>query len=123
VAAPRNPDRRRPCRPRKADSAKTPAGSGPVAGNPPPTIAPDARSTSSEGSDALVRRGERLLTAARFQQLAEVPPEVEWFANIDNPRTRRAYRTDLHDFMSFVDIATPEEFRTVTRPHIIAWRK
>jgi hypothetical protein len=71
----------------------------------------------------LVRRGERLLTAARFQQLAEVPPEVEWFANIDNPRTRRAYRTDLHDFMSFVDIATPEEFRTVTRPHIIAWRK
>lgn len=78
---------------------------------------------SGEGSDALVPRGERLLTAARFQQLAKVPPEVEWFANIDNPRTRRAYRTDLHDFMSFVGIATPEEFRTVTRSHIIAWRK
>lgn len=52
-----------------------------------------------------------------------MPPEVEWFANIENPRTRRAYRIDLHDFMSFVGIATPAEFRTVTRSHVIAWRK
>jgi integrase/recombinase XerD len=27
---------------------------------------------------------ERLLTAAEFQRLADVPPEVEWFANLDN---------------------------------------
>jgi hypothetical protein len=27
---------------------------------------------------------ERLLTAAEFQRLADVPPEVEWFANITN---------------------------------------
>lgn len=32
-----------------------------------------------------------LLTAAEFQDLAEVPPEVEWFANIENDNTRRAY--------------------------------
>lgn len=70
-----------------------------------------------------MRGSDRLLTAAQFQQLAEVPPEVEWFANIENPRTRRAYRIDLHDFMSFVGIATPTEFRTVTRAHVIAWRK
>jgi hypothetical protein len=40
---------------------------------------------------------ERRLTAARFQfqQLSAVPPEAEWFANLDNPRTRRAYRIDL----------------------------
>lgn len=65
----------------------------------------------------------RMLTAEAFQRLADVPPELEWFANIENPRTRRAYYTDLKDFMRFVGITKPEEFRMVTRAHIIAWRK
>jgi site-specific recombinase XerD len=64
-----------------------------------------------------------LLTRAEFQTLAEVPAEVEWFANIDNPRTRRAYHIDLRDFMQFVGIHQPTEFRIVTRAHVIAWRK
>lgn len=67
--------------------------------------------------------GERLLTANEFQGLRDVPPEMEWFANITNPRTRRAYENDLKDFMRFVGIGRPEEFRQVTRSHIIAWRK
>src|SRR5215218_9874077 len=33
----------------------------------------------------------RLLTAAEFHRLADVPPEVEWFANLSNPHTRRVY--------------------------------
>lgn len=33
----------------------------------------------------------RLLTAAEFQRLGEVPPEAEWFKNIRNPATKRAY--------------------------------
>ena len=33
---------------------------------------------------------DRLLTAAEFHRLADVPPEVEWFANLSNPNTRRA---------------------------------
>ena len=65
----------------------------------------------------------RRLTDAQFQGLAAVPPEVEWFANINNPRTRRAYEGDVKDFTAFVGIERPEEFRTVTRPHVIAWRK
>jgi integrase/recombinase XerD len=64
-----------------------------------------------------------LLTRREFRQLADVPPEVEWFANIDNPRTRRAYRIDLQDFSQFAGIHQPEDFRTVTRSHLIAWRK
>src|SRR4051794_31357919 len=64
-----------------------------------------------------------LLTRKEFQQLADVPAEVEWFANIDNRRTRRAYQIDLKEFMSFVGIRRPEEFRLVTRAHLIAWRK
>ncbi len=52
-----------------------------------------------------------------------MPAEMEWFANIDNPRTRRAYRIDVADFMAFVGIQRPEEFRIVTRAHFIAWRR
>jgi len=64
----------------------------------------------------------RLLTAAEFQRLADVPPEIEWFANITNPSTRRAYENAIQDFMRFTGIDRPEEFRTVTRAHVIAWR-
>lgn len=64
-----------------------------------------------------------LLSREEFQKLAQVPPEVEWFANIDNERTRRAYQIDLREFMAFVGIRQPEEFRIVTRAHVIAWRK
>ena len=72
----------------------------------------------------LARGGDRRgLTAAEFQGLSAVPAEAEWFANIDNPRTRRAYRIDIHEFMGFVGIGRPEEFRTVTRAHVLAWRK
>jgi site-specific recombinase XerD len=66
---------------------------------------------------------ERTLTAAQFHQLADVPPEAEWFANLDNPRTRRAYEADLRDFMAFSGIQQPNEFRIVTRSHVLAWRK
>ena len=65
---------------------------------------------------------ERLLTAAEFHRLADVPPEVEWFANIRNRSTRRAYENAIHDFMRFTGIVRAEEFRTVTRAHVIAWR-
>src|SRR5216683_655397 len=65
---------------------------------------------------------ERLLTAAEFHRLADVPPEIEWFANIRNRSTRRAYENAIRDFMQFTGILRPEEFRTVTRAHVIAWR-
>lgn len=71
---------------------------------------------------AQIAPGDRLLTAAEFHRLAEVPPEVEWFANLSNPSTRRAYENAVRDFTRFTGIARPEEFRSVTRAHIIAWR-
>ena len=69
------------------------------------------------------RGSVRRLTDSQFQGLANVPPEIEWFANIDNPRTRRAYKIDIEDFSKFVGVHRPEEFRSVTRSHVIAWRK
>lgn len=78
--------------------------------NPPQSIA------------VLLPAGERRLSAVEFQQLAAVPAAVEWFANIDNPRTRRAYQNDLEDFCSFVGLTAADEFRAVTRAHVLAWR-
>ncbi|HZZ01339.1 tyrosine-type recombinase/integrase [Paraburkholderia sp.] len=72
---------------------------------------------------AIAERMDRPLTAAEFHQLAAVPAEAEWFANLDNPQTRRAYQTDLQDFMGFAGIWQPDEFRIVTRAHVLAWRK
>lgn len=70
----------------------------------------------------LVPRETRLLTAAEFQGLTAVPLEAEWFANLANQATRRAYQAALGDFMRFTGIAQAEEFRIVTRAHVIAWR-
>ena len=62
----------------------------------------------------------RRLTAGEYQQLAMVPPEAEWFANLRNPGTRRIYQADIANFMSFVGIERAEEFRTVRRAHVVA---
>lgn len=64
-----------------------------------------------------------LMAASRFQQLTEVPAELEWFANINNERTRRAYKSDLADFASCVGLTQSEDLRAVTRSHVIAWRR
>lgn len=63
------------------------------------------------------------LTAAQFEKLADVPPELEWLANITNGKTRRAYKIDVAEFSEFLGLKRPEEFRTVTRAHVIAWRE
>ena len=64
----------------------------------------------------------RRLTAQEFSGLAAVPEAAAWFANLNNENTRRAYRADVQDFMTFLGIERPEELREVTRAHVIAWR-
>ena len=63
------------------------------------------------------------LTRAEFHRLADVPPEAEWFANLDNENTRRAYRQDVGEFIRFAGIERPDELRLITRAHVIQWRK
>ena len=64
----------------------------------------------------------RFLSSRQYRQLADVPAETEWFANIASAGTRRIYKIDIRDFMVFVGIVKPEEFRSVTRAHVIAYR-
>ena len=77
----------------------------------------------SDGIVIVRENGERKLTASAYQSLADVPPEVEWFENIENKNTRRAYRNDIREFMAYAGIRHPGEIRTVKRAHVIAWRK
>lgn len=77
---------------------------------------------NSAKSPVPITGNKRLLTSAEFRGLARVPAETEWFANLDNIHTRRAYRNAIRDFMRFTGIRQPEEFRLVTRAHVIAWR-
>jgi integrase/recombinase XerD len=59
----------------------------------------DARDAITDQLPTRITPGNRLLTAAEFHRLADVPPEVEWFANLSNPSTRRAYENAVGDFM------------------------
>jgi len=71
----------------------------------------------------LIAVNQNGLTPAQYDDLAEVPPELEWLANITNAKTRRAYRNDVSEFSAFTGLRQPAELRTVTRAHVIAWRK
>ena len=58
------------------------------------TIADSGRMMAKD----LVAVERRALTPAQFGDLADVPPELEWLANITNPKTRRAYKNDVREF-------------------------
>ena len=62
------------------------------------------------------------LTRMEFRRLADTPPDTEWFTNIMNSKTRKAYQADLADYMGFAGIQQLGEFRKVVRAHVIAWR-
>ncbi|MEL6795185.1 MAG: tyrosine-type recombinase/integrase [Planctomycetota bacterium] len=77
----------------------------------------------SRGEITTTRTPARALTAEQFHQLADVPAAAVWLANIDNPNTRRAYKADVEHFVAFCGIEHADEFRQVTRAHVIAWRE
>ncbi len=71
----------------------------------------------------LVVIGKEKLTPAQFSGLADIPPELEWLANITNPKTRRAYKVDVAEFIAYTGLMDHNALRTVARAHVIAWRK
>ena len=62
----------------------------------------------------------RALTPAQFGDLADLPPELEWLANLTNPKTRRAYKIDVEEFIAFAGLGGIAELRAVTRAQVIA---
>ncbi len=78
---------------------------------------------ANDGDLVVVAAGGRELADASFYRLNDVPPELEWFANIANAHTRRAYRNDVAGFMAFFGMKDAKKLREVTRSHLLAWRK
>jgi len=75
------------------------------------------------GVQVLGKTRGQALTVEVFERLSDVPPDIEWFANLGNKATRRAYQIAVEDFRQFSGITSPEDLRKVTRAHIIAWRE
>jgi integrase/recombinase XerD len=66
---------------------------------------------------------DRTLTTEQYRQLSDVPPEIEWLANITNAKTRRFYKADVSEFLAFTGLRDSSQLRSVVRSHVIAWRK
>jgi len=78
----------------------------------------------AETADGIRRVADEACPALSYIEAWITPPrESEWFADIDNPGTRRMYRAAIGEFMSFTGIAEAAQFRDVGRSHVIAWRK
>src|SRR6516164_7107903 len=71
----------------------------------------------------LVPLKKHSLTRAQFEQLADIPLEEEWLANITNLKTRRAYKEDVPEFVAFTALQDYMGLRSAARSHTIAWRK
>ena len=71
----------------------------------------------------LVPVRKQRLTRVQFEQLAEVPAEEEWLANITSPKTKRAYQNDVREFIAYAGLGDYMALRSVARSHIIGWRK
>ena len=69
--------------------------------------------------NALIEKPQ--LTPQQFQALSDIPPEMEWLANIDSEQTKRAYLSDIRQFLEYTNIEW-YEMRHITRAHVIAWR-
>ena len=54
--------------------------------------------------------------------LAQVPAEEVWLEGLDSERTRRAYRSDVRQFIEHLGIRSRDELYAVTPPAVIAWR-
>ena len=51
--------------------------------------------TQATTTDLVQPSNERRVTAAEFQDLVAVPAAAEWFANLDNPRTKATWLTSV----------------------------
>ncbi len=74
-------------------------------------------------SSGLIPVPKRTPPPAQYGELADVPPEIEWLANITNKKTRRAYKTEVSGLSDFAGLNESTKLRSVTRAHVIAWRK
>ena len=80
------------------------------------------RNNSGRAVSDLVVIGKEKLTPAQLPRRRS-PPEIEWLANITNPKTRSSHKDHVAEFLFFTGLQDSAAPRTVARSHVIAWRK
>lgn len=58
--------------------------------------------------DLIELKSQQVLNASEFARLADVPPEAQWFANLDSDQTKRVYQSDLRGVMVFTGLVKTE---------------
>lgn len=56
------------------------------------------------------------------QTLAEVPELILWLANFVSKQTQDTYGRSVVEFARHFRLTQPEDFQSITRAHVIAWR-
>ena len=73
-------------------------------------------------AEIAVRKGGTGHPESVLGALEELSPEDFWLADRSSPRTRRAYREDVKDFVATLAIRCPEELRQIDYRAVIAWK-
>ena len=58
----------------------------------------------------------------KLEIINQVPEELLWINNFNSKRSRQTYQIATKKFIEFFKIKTPEELRTITHAHIIAFK-
>lgn len=58
-----------------------------------------------------------------MEALREVPEELLWKANFNSDNSVDTYDRAIRTFLDFLGISSPEELRTITHGHVIAFKK
>ena len=66
---------------------------------------------------------ERVDSQSAVAILAQVPAEEVWLEGLDSERTRRAYKSDVRQFVEFLGMRSRDELFAVTPSAVIAWRR
>lgn len=86
---------------------------------PPPGRGVPREKNGSVSADAL----ERIDPASAVAVLAGIPAEEIWLASLDSERTRRAYKSDVGQFVAALGVRSSDELYAVTPSAVIAWRQ
>ena len=62
------------------------------------------------------------LASEAVEPLSENVLVLEWLANLDNPKTKKAYQRDIKDFLLVCGIQLADGLEQVSRGEVIAWR-
>ena len=65
---------------------------------------------------------QNLTPHSHMDFLHQIPEEILWQANFNSIHTKGTYNDAVKEFMTFLDIKSSEELRSVTHSHVIAYK-